>query len=223
MPYKEKVIKEIREAFGANAYPGDAFLQGSFEGCEPCEEVGAFIGKTDWSTLEAAMLDRHYSALSFFSEADFRFFLPAYLLADVRSELRTADPVFHLTAGFVVSSTEIPTASRVFVRKAGGSILMNPKRYGAMTFEDYARFRLSVFTREEAKAIVAYLQVRREGDLYGVDRSRIDAALTAFWLERAEHAPSRERLEQHLQAEQEFLTHLGGRAPEKTGMADPSE
>lgn len=50
------------------------------------------------------MLDAHYSALSFFSEAAFRFFFPAYLIADLRGELRTADPLFHLTGGFSVTS-----------------------------------------------------------------------------------------------------------------------
>ena len=93
---KEVVIELIREAFGGNVYPGDAFLQGSFEGCEPYEEVGFFRGKMDWRTLDAEMLDARYSALSFFSEAGFRFFLPAYLIADLQDELRTADPLFHL-------------------------------------------------------------------------------------------------------------------------------
>jgi hypothetical protein len=50
---REKVIDQIREAFGANPYPGDAFLQGSFDGCEPYDEVSAFFGKTDWSTLDS--------------------------------------------------------------------------------------------------------------------------------------------------------------------------
>ena len=142
MTDKEFVIEEIRAAFGSNNYPGDAYLQGSFEGCEPYEEVGFFKGKKDWRTLDAQMLDAHYSALSFFSEAGFRFFLPAYLIADVRGELRTADPLFHLTGGFFVSSIEVPVQSRVVIRKTGGSILLNPKRYGAMTFCDYAVFRL---------------------------------------------------------------------------------
>ncbi len=32
--------------------------------------------------------------------------------------------------------------------------MLNPRRYGAMTFADWARYRLSVFAREEAQAIV---------------------------------------------------------------------
>ena len=73
---KEEVIEQIRLAFGANLYPGDAFLQGSFDGCEPYDEVSAFFGKTDWRVLDSKTLDGHYCALSFFSEGGFRFDSP---------------------------------------------------------------------------------------------------------------------------------------------------
>jgi hypothetical protein len=156
------------------------------------------------------MLDAHYSALCFFSEAGFRFFLPAYLIADLQDELRTADPLFHLTGGFYVLSAEIPTRSRVFIRRTGGSVLLNPKRYGAMTFSDYARFRLSVFTKEEAKAIVAYLNYVRDRDIHGINRDQIDAALDFFWHDRVENAPSEESLERHLREEEKFHAEIGG-------------
>ncbi len=79
-----RVTESIAAAFRATPYPGDAFLQGSFDGCEPAEEVAHFQGKADWEALEPAFLDARYCALSFFSEAGFRFYLPAYLVADVR-------------------------------------------------------------------------------------------------------------------------------------------
>ena len=205
---KEAVIQQILEAFTANTYPGDAFLQGSFEGCEPFEETGAFKGRTDWTTLDAAMLDARYTALGFFSEAAFRFFLPAYLFADLRGELRTAEPLFHLTGGFIVFSAQLPAGPHAHTRKTGGSTLLNPRRYGAITFEDYARYRLSVFTREEAKAIVAYLRCKQESDEYGIDTPAILAAINTFWLDRSEHAPTRASLEAHLVEETEFLAHL---------------
>lgn len=212
---KEAVITQILVAFGDNEYSGDNFLCGSFEGNEPSEETAAFKGKTEWGTLESGLLDAHYSALSFFSEGAFRFFLPAFLIADLRGELLTAEPLFHLT-GFTVSSIQVPANSRVFTRKAGGSTLMNPKRYGAMTFADYARYRLSVFTREEARAIVAYLNYSREIDTQGINTPQIVEALNAFWLDRAEHAPSEESLKSHLREESEFVAHLLRKTPEQT-------
>ncbi len=205
---KEKVIAQIREAFGSNPYPGDAFLQGSHDGCEPYDEVSAFFGKTDWKALDSAMLDGHYCALNFFSEAGFRFFLPAYLIADLREELRTADPLFHLWHGFATVSAEISVESKTSRRVSGGKTLVNPNRYGAMTWSDYARYRLSVFTREEAQAIVAYMTCKREHDAMGLDTPRIDAALNEFWLNRIETAPTCGDLEEHLQQEERFVAEL---------------
>jgi len=212
---KEEVIDQIRGAYGAIPYPGDAFLQGSFDGCEPSDEVGAFVGKTDWSKLDSKMLDEHYCALSFFSECAFRFFLPAYLIADLREELLSAEPLFHLWHGFANVSGEVPVGSQTLRRDSSGKTLVNPKRYGAMTISDHARHRLSVFTREEARAIVAYMSYKRERDTTGLDSPRIDAALVEFWSDRAENAPSHEVLEAHLQEEERFTTALQSRPKEQ--------
>jgi hypothetical protein len=215
------VIESIHSAFDRNRCPGDAYLQRSFEGCEPYEEIEPFKGKNDLKFLDSKLLDAHYNALSFFSEAGFRFFLPAYLIADVRGELQTADPLFHLTGGFFVSSAEVPAQDRVFVRRSGGSTLLNPKRYGAMTFFDYACFRLSIFAREEAQAIVAYLKYRRDADSDGIDSQRIDAALKFFWLDRAEHAPSQQSLESHLQEDDQFFSAMSNNS-DQTEDTPPS-
>jgi hypothetical protein len=162
------------------------------------------------------MLDAHYDALSFFSEAAFRFFLPAYLIADLRGELRTADPLFHLTGGFSVTSIDAPGGSPVTILKTGGSTLLNPRRYGAISFFEYARYRLSVFARAEVRAIVVYLESKRENDLHEIETPRINAALKAFWLERAETAPTQEELGTHLREEGEFIAHLGKKSENKT-------
>src|ERR671928_1569019 len=189
MSDRETVIGKIGAAFAGNAFPGARFLQGSFEGCEPYDEVGPFEKLEDWRGIEADFLDGHAGALSFFSEAGFRFFLPAYLIADLRGQLYTADPLFHLTHGFSDRTTEVPAGDRTLSIKHGKSAFVNPRRYGAMTSNDYARYRLSIFTREEADAIVAYLEFQRDADPDVIDRESIDAALDSFWLERARTAP----------------------------------
>jgi len=75
---------------------------------------------------------------------------------------------------------------------------------------DYARFRLSVFTREEARAIVAYLRYKRQWDTDGIHGKEIDAALESFWLDRAENAPERRMLTQHNREEEEFMRNIDG-------------
>ena len=196
MSDRAALVATIDRAFSAE-YPGDGFLQGSFEGSEPFDEVGAFVGRTDWRALEPAFLDEHASALSFLSEAGLRCYLPAYLVADVRAELQTADPLFHLIHGFSEMAIEIPAEGGVVRHRSGGEVLLGPRRYGAITWEDASRHRLSVFCREEAAAIVAYLEFRRDTDELGADRPRIESALTRFWRDRAERAPTVEDLRRH--------------------------
>src|SRR5215212_6634703 len=202
---QDTVMEKIQTAFAGNAFPGTRFLQGSFEGCEPYDEVGPFEKLEDWRGIEARFLDGHANALSFFSEAGFRFFLPAYLISDLRGELYTADPLFHLTHGFSDWSTEVPAGDRTLAIKHGKSAFINPRRYGAMTSYDYARHRLSIFTREEAGAIVAYLEFKRDSDPDVIDKQAIDTALQSFWLERSWTAPQARSLEQHLVEQEEYL------------------
>jgi hypothetical protein len=187
-------IEQIRAAFRPNPFPGNPFLQGSFDGSEGYEETSPFHGRDNWAAIEPEFLDAHPSALTFFSEAGFRFFLPAYLVADLEGRLMEADPVFHLTHGFVAHSYEQNLAGRTFLRQFGPQAFVNPLRYGAMTFSDAARHQLSVFTREEAQAIIAYLRCRRESAETAREREEVDQALDAYWLERARTAPTAESL-----------------------------
>jgi hypothetical protein len=205
---RQSLIARIQQAFHKTEHPGDAFLQGSHEGCEPAEVTAPFKGVTHWSQIDPTLLDPNYSALSFFSEGGFRHFLPAYLIADVNGRLQTADPLFHLTNGFLDRSVKVPVGSRIFEKVIGKSAFVNPKRYGAMTWHDYARNKLSVFTREEAGAIVAYLEWKRAGDETGLEREEIDAALDTFWRRRSREAPTQTALQRQIKEEAEYVNHL---------------
>jgi hypothetical protein len=209
MQPKQWIIEHIRQAFRDTEHPGDAFLQGSREGCEPGESVAPFIGVADWTGLDPAILDVNYNALSFFSEGGFRYFLPAYLIADLEDRLQTADPVFHLTNGFSDKVIKIPAGQRVYEKTIGKSAFVNPRRYGAMTWYDHVRCRLSIFTREESGAIVAYLEYKRDADPHGINAEEINAALEGFWRDRAANGPTHQTIRQHLAEEAEYLKDIG--------------
>jgi hypothetical protein len=209
MQDKHWIIERIRQAFHDTERPGDAFLQGSDEGCEPGESVAPFIGVADWSQLDPAILDANYDSLSFLSEGGFRYFLPAYLIADLEDRLLTADPVFHLTNGFSNKVVNIPAGERIYEKTIGKSAFVNPRRYGAMTWYDHARCRLSVFTREEADAIVAYLEYKRDTDPHGLHAEEINAALDSFWRDRAANGLTHQAVRQHLKEEAEYLREIG--------------
>jgi hypothetical protein len=128
--------------------------------------------------------------------------------------LHTADPVFHLTNGFSDKVVKIPAGQRIYEKTIGKSAFINPRRYGAMTWHDHARCRLSVFTREEAQAIVAYLEYKRDADSYGLNTETIKAALDCFWRDRAAHAPTHRTIQQHLKDESDYLKDIRGRKNE---------
>jgi hypothetical protein len=205
---KMQLIEEIQAVFGQNEYPGDDYLIGSSEGSEPREEIQPFIGQTEWADVSLGILDNHSGSLNFFSEAGYRFFLPAYLVADLNEQLVIADPVFTLTHGFSNLSVPHEIGGKSFVRKTGKDAFINPIRYGALTFEDYSRFRLSVFTREEVGAVIKYLESKRENDTDGLDLDRINAALDSFWYEREKSAPGAQVISYHQKAEGEYLAML---------------
>ncbi len=209
MPDNRRVIDHIRTAFAETEHPGDAFLQGSRQGCEPGEVIAPFQGVRHWSEIDQAILDPNEAALSFFTEGGFRHFLPAFMIADLEGRLQTGDPVFHLTHGFAADKTiEVPAGGRMHRRSTGASTLVNPRLYGAMTWRDHALQRLAVFTREEAGAIVAYLEWARDRDPQGVQRDDINAALDGFWRRRVESAPTQTMLREHMQAETDYVNDL---------------
>jgi hypothetical protein len=168
----EAVIEQIASAFAAVEYPGDWCLRGSNEGDEPHRVEQAFKGKKDWRALDPAFIDRapdgFASALSFFSDEAFRFYLPAYLIADLRGQLEHSNPVHHLTRGLDNTSRH----ERI-----------NPRRYGERTWFEHARYKFATFSKPEAAAIEAYLSVKRDRDEF--ERTRIDEALANYWRDRA--------------------------------------
>ena len=169
MSAKQKVIAQTVQAFAAVRYPGDWCLRGSNEGNEPYLVEQEFKGKTDWQALDSDFLDQapggYGSALSFFSDEAFHFYLPAYMIADINGPMQHSDPVYHLTHG-------LDDTSRYRC--------INPNRYGERTWFDLAQYKFSIFNRQESAAIVAFLSLRRdeEGEHQG---NNIDQALNNFW------------------------------------------
>ncbi|HEU4697902.1 MAG TPA: DUF6714 family protein [Gemmatimonadales bacterium] len=169
----------VRGAFAAVPQPARWALRGSSEGTEPFLVEEEFGARGDWTTLDAAFLDQapdgYGSALSFLSDEAFRHYLPAYLLADLDGALQRVEPDFHLWHGLTDENAARP---------------VNPRRYGARSWADYARFRFSVFTRAEVEAIVAYLRVKaaQDPELTG---PRIAQALARYWLPRLERDAER--------------------------------
>jgi hypothetical protein len=168
----DTVKAQIVAAFAHVEYPGDWCLRDSNEGDEPYLLEQEFKGKTDWRILDAEFIDQapsgFGSALSFFSDEAFHFYLPAYLIADIDGLLERTNPSFHLCLGLDDESRN----ERI-----------NPRRYGERTWLDEAKYKFSIFNDAEATAIVSYMTFIREHDEF--NQQLIDQALKNYWLERA--------------------------------------
>jgi hypothetical protein len=98
---KDRVLGLVRKAFeGVKLGEGVGLRQGQGvdDYADECTLASyrAQDEKDDWSAIPIADLDRCYSSLSFFDADGMRFHLPAYLVADLKGCLQTADPLFHL-------------------------------------------------------------------------------------------------------------------------------
>jgi hypothetical protein len=169
---RERLKAEVREAFAATPPPDPSAIRGSSESEEPFLLEDEFRGVPDWRQLEVSFIDRapdgFGTALSFFSREAFRYYLPAYLLADLDEELRQADPVFHLWHGLDDENRDKP---------------VNERRYGRWTWFEAIAERFGLFTDAEARAIVAFLRYKAARDAFV--RPKVEQALASFWLARA--------------------------------------
>jgi hypothetical protein len=75
---------------------------------------------------------------AFFSDQAFRFYLAAYLLADLRGELQQANVVFALTHG---------------LDRASRDKKINPRRYGERTWFEHARDKFAMFSAPEYRRL----------------------------------------------------------------------
>ena len=165
--YIDKIIDTMYEAFAYAKYPGDNNLRGSDLGYEPYLLEAEFKGKTKWQNLDSKFIDRApdglSSALSFFSDQAFCFYIPAYIVAFLKNELECADPLFHLTHGLADDS------------KA-------EKADNECTWFDYMTKRLSHLTPKQKDAIVMFLEYAKEQQENEFEKEDIEQALINYWL-----------------------------------------
>ncbi len=133
------------------------------------------VNRSEWRVLDAGFLDQ--AGLGFLSAAAFRFYLPAFLLADLDGALTTETPSFYLSHGL----NDVGKVNRV-----------NPRLYTERTWFDHVSDRFAAFTADEAGAILGYLSwiAHHRGDLDGA----IAEAVGNFWLSKslARETPPRE-------------------------------
>ena len=171
------LIAKIEHAFAGVKYPGDEDLTDSTYGEEPAALAEEFRGKTDWRQLDAEFLDQAPdgwgSALSFFSANALRFYLPAYMIADIRGTLECSDPAVRLCLSLA------PLGEKQKIAKI----------WGGGTMGERARAEFANYDAKQVSAIVAYLWWKLEAGSWKLEAlggydPLIEQALENYWLER---------------------------------------
>ncbi|MGR8918897.1 MAG: DUF6714 family protein [Gammaproteobacteria bacterium] len=169
----DALADRIARAFADAAWPGDDRLTDSRYGEEPAALVRDFRGRDDWTALDAAFLDQApegwSTAMAFFSGDALAFYLPAYLIADLRGGLVHTDPSLRLC----VAVTPQAGARRIARHWGGGTL-------GEIAREEFARL-----SPAQVRVVVDYLWWKLEHESYN---PTIEQALERYWLERAEAA-----------------------------------
>ncbi|MBI4655163.1 MAG: hypothetical protein HY746_00295 [Elusimicrobia bacterium] len=208
MDEKKTYLKEkIFSAFKNNQYVADYDLCNSNRAYNR-DEVKGFEGKHDWTKLDAKFLNEPGgSALSFFSEAAFRFYLPAYLIAHIDDKLPEVDVIFHLCNYFTNSNKNQRIGCKLIDDEKGSYKWSDdePTIYGEATWWDYGSYRFSLFTLQEVEAIIEYLYYHLDRKDYdgktNMMISEIKEALDNYWLKRLEYLKNKRKSANHCREE----------------------
>jgi hypothetical protein len=164
---KETVIEEIQAAFQGVRLGGGVglFEAKAIDGHMDEATQRAYRAqdeKEDWTTISAEKLDRYHDSPCFFDAEGMRFHLPAFLIADLRGELKSAThPLFHL------------------VRINGSDHLA-----------EYRKSQLALLSRDQRAAIRSYLILLKDHPDHVHECPDIDAALQGYWKEKPSGAIS---------------------------------
>jgi hypothetical protein len=187
-PEVAQLCHEIRSAFATTPYPGDNELNGGSDkdirDDEPAEMAMELRG-IQWQSVHPQLLARCDAALSFLSNAGFRYFLPAFLLADLLDHEHgsNANPVFDLTDHLYDASLDLAKITAFRKRTDTEFTSISPQEAQEIVqrhtkWEEYRTNRLRLFNREERMAIIHYLEFCAK-DQYRTDE--INRALERYW------------------------------------------
>jgi len=160
------LIQKIDSAFSDTVYPGNENLFEDSYGNESAILRNHFLGFEDWRLLTNKHLNMD-GALSFLSEKAFRFYIPAFMIADINEKLKYNDPIVRLCWSISPQSESKKIA----------------KVWGGTTEEVRAKKCFDKFSKEQTSSIVSYLYWRLSLDEYDFT---VKYALDNYWLNREE-------------------------------------
>jgi hypothetical protein len=164
---KEELILKITKAFTENEFPGNDNLVAPSHGEEPDLIRNHFLGQNSWNKLSPEFID-YDEALSFFSDKAFRFYIPAFMIADLNEQLEYNIPYVRLCS-FLSPESENKKMAKI---------------WGSGTMGERAKECFKHFSDEQVNTIIAYLHWKLVQDK---DNLIIEQALQNYWLKRTKN------------------------------------
>jgi hypothetical protein len=177
----EELVCTIRQAFADRPYPGDDQLCGSQQGTEPAW-IALELRGVPWDRAHPDLLAHNYTATSFLSKEGFRYYLPAFMVADLHGAESNADPVHALTdtaSDIGISADSLEQLGDALGAEVAEVLRSMEERRAGVDLSSWDRKRWAGFTLPEREAIVKYLEHRKSYDW--ADAVRIEATLKAYW------------------------------------------
>lgn len=163
------LIAQVWSAFAETPPPPEGLIAPIERLDYESTEYAVELRGLDWRTAHPVLLNYCYAAPSFMSPEAFRYFLPAYLTADLMGDQGNCDPILELTNGL---------SDEHDVQELLGA-LAGPLTAG-FDWRAHAEAKLASFSAAEREVIVAYLRRRAETDEFS--RPDILGALESYWL-----------------------------------------
>lgn len=183
---KNQIIAAIRSAFPAGSPPGpDQIVASSYGECVEIKQ--AFLGKV-WSEVPKVDLAYHHSAVAYFTETAFHYYLPAFLIL-LLEDIDTADVLATSVVRHLTLPTEVDTARLMhFTRLSGntnqgiGQFLLDELKASTRNVHLFIA-RMSRFSKEQGSCIHSCLQVLNESypDVY--DEGEPLVAVQRYWFQ----------------------------------------
>lgn len=169
MTNPSELLLAIHEVFPARRPKGLALATRGVD-IEPIQARREFIDKDDWTLLNDQWLDKNGILYLFLSKEAQRFYLPAFLTADIRTGLQSFDPRWHLIDWLVAPDRLKPV----------GGWFKDPKSPFEHGLECW-----TPLAPNQASVVVEYLRWKAALDPELPSSMRTEDALEMYWLAHA--------------------------------------
>lgn len=168
---KEVLIKKIQDAWPLNDLPFK--IIDSNEGEEPELLAKEFSKKPKWNSLKPDFLDStpdgYGTALCFFGNEAFRYYIAAFMIADINSKLNCVTPSRHLTHGLTNDTKDEK---------------INPLRFGEKTWFNACQSKFSLFNKNQISCIIEYLKFMSDADPFNNNPTETKESISNYWKPR---------------------------------------